>query len=262
MQSRALIAGAVVLVCAVGVFFVFRPHGVVSSAGLSPEATDSTDQLAADVKPGYVGVAKFGSWRLICSASGASAPQDTAATGTAVDPATQISGNACRVNQEIPVAGKPDQVLLAANFGVLGALHRAALMLRLPPTVHAGDVISLRIDSSHTLRTPVRNCTDKECIAAASLTDDNWSDLLSAGSVQIAFPIADNQKILVDLPMNGFEDAITAVNLAQSAAAVPVGEAPAPAPAADAAPALAAAAPAPTAPAKPAAPKKRAHAKR
>jgi hypothetical protein len=96
-------------------------------------------------------------------------------------------------------------------------MHRPALMLRLPPTVHAGDIITMRIDDSHTLRTPVRNCTDKECLAAASLTDDNWSDMQGAGSVQLALPIADNQRILVDLPMDGFQDAISAMMAAQAA---------------------------------------------
>jgi invasion protein IalB len=214
-------------------------------AAISAESADASADNS-DVKPGYVGVAKFGAWRLICTATGSAAPQDAGVAGTAVDPAPKTAVNVCRVNQEIPAAGKKDQILVAANFGVLGPMRRPALMLRLPPTVHAGDIITMRVDDAHTLRTPVRDCGEKECLAAASLSDDDWNDLTAAGTVEIAFPIADKQRILVDLPMNGIQDAVDAMTTAQSVPDAAPAAAPAPAAPANAAPAQKA--PPPTAP--------------
>ena len=62
----------------------------------------------------------------------------------------------------------------------------------------------------------MRDCSETECLAATAISDDAWADLIAAGMVQIAFPIAANQRILVDVPMTGLDDATKAMNVAQT----------------------------------------------
>lgn len=235
-----LVLGAASALIGSGVYFLLRSHNASVAAPvpvadqLFPTAAPSIAPSA--IKPGYVGIAKFGAWRLICAPDTTPAsstepvkPQPAPAPPNPVDPAPpKVAANACRVNQEIAATGHPEQILLAANFGIVGPMRRPALMLRLPATARAGDTIVLRIDDTRVLRTPVRSCSDAECVAATGLSDEEWNELVAAGMVQIAFPIAAGQRVLVDVPMAGLEDATSAMNIAQTASPVSVPASPPP----------------------------------
>ncbi len=131
------------------------------------------------ITSGFIGVAEFGRWRLICipgppSLNGLGA---SATPAQAAEPIPQPgSGNACRINQEMPASGEspapgppPAQVIVAANFSLVGPRRTPSAMLRLPPTARAGDVITLRFDDLSVVNTMVRDCDAKECLAAGTL---------------------------------------------------------------------------------------------
>jgi invasion protein IalB len=170
--------------------------------------------------PGFTGTTAFEKWKLICAAE----PQSEAVAGavSAPDPATPEPAapathlvTTCRINQEVASKDRPDEVIMAVNFSVVGAAQRPALMLRLPSTAKANSAIALRIDDN-SMTIPVRNCTDKECIAASELSDETWNRLLRASLLEISIPAAGGQFVLLDLSLKGFADAVDALTAAQT----------------------------------------------
>lgn len=172
-------------------------------------------------QPGFTGTTAFGNWRLICAAepqsetvvSAVSAPDSLTPEPAAV--ATRPV-TVCRINQEVTSKDRPDEVIMAVNFSVVGATQRPALMLRLPPTAKANPAIALRFADGYSMDIPVRDCTDGECIAATELSDEIWNRLLRAELLQIAIPAIDGQIALIDLSLGGFADAVDALTAAQA----------------------------------------------
>ncbi len=171
------------------------------------------------IASGFVGMANFGHWRLIC-VRGPAPLQGLLAASAKENKSGQASGNACRVNQEIRAPGaaqetSPADVLAAANFSLLGAKRTPALMLRLPPTAEMGDQVNLRMDEGDIVTTTVRECGGGECLAAGSLTAAEWDKLAQAKTLQIAFPAAGKQAVLLDLSVDGLREAMSAMSRAQ-----------------------------------------------
>jgi hypothetical protein len=191
------------------------------------------------IAPGFIGVANFGHWRLICLPGPATLDGlGAAAIPTPADPPRAAVGNSCRINQEIPApeqgaaAGEapgqtpsqtqsqtPKPVIVAANFSLVGPKHMPAAMLRLPPTAQVGDVISLRFDERGSVQTTVRDCAATECLAAGTLTTTDWAQLSGTQSLQVAFPAAGRQWVLLNLPVEGLSEAIEALNRAEISSA-------------------------------------------
>jgi invasion protein IalB len=185
------------------------------------------------IAPGFVGVAEFGRWRLICVPG--PAPLDglgasAAAAQPAQPAAAPASGNACRINREMPASGDspaaasttnvpaqvPGQVIVAVNFSLVGPRRTPSAMLRLPPTARAGDVITLRFDDSSMMKTMVRDCDANECLAAGTLTPDDWTHLSATNSLQLTFPALARQWVILNLPIEGLAAAIDALNSADA----------------------------------------------
>jgi hypothetical protein len=87
-------------------------------------------------------------------------------------------------------------------------------MLRLPATARPGDTISLRFEDQSAINTIVRECA-QECIAAGDLTSADWAHLSTARSLQVTFPAAGRQRVLLALPTEGLADAIVALTHAE-----------------------------------------------
>lgn len=174
-----------------------------------------------DIAPGFVGMANFGHWRLIC-VRGPAPLKGLLSASAAKSNSAQESGNACRVNQEIRAPGASQgssaDVLAAANFSLLGAKRTPALMLRLPPTAEAGDPVRLKVDDGDIVTTTVRECAAGECLAVSSLADGEWDKLARAKTLQIAFPAAGKQPVLLDLSVEGLREAMAAMSSAQTPA--------------------------------------------
>ncbi len=180
----------------------------------------------APIAPGFVGMAKFGEWRLICvpgppSLDALSAPAASGAAGAA--PRQGPQRNSCRINQETPAQPQgggngeaPAQVIVAANFSLVGPKHMPAAMLRLPITARPGDAISLKFEDGSIVKTTVRDCQANECVAAGNLTPGDWAHLAAAKSLKLTFPAAGRQWVVLDLPVDGLSTAIAALARAES----------------------------------------------
>jgi invasion protein IalB len=178
---------------------------------------------------GFIGMAQFGRWRLICVPGPAQSEglPDAAAPpppATAAAAAKAAKANACRINQEMPVAAPgetPDEgsakVLVAANFRLVGPKRMPAAMLRLPVTARPGDPVALRFDDGAEVQTAVRDCAAAECLAAGTLTQAQWEHLSTAKSLQLTFPVTGRQWVLLDIPLQGLSAAIAALNRAEIA---------------------------------------------
>jgi invasion protein IalB len=175
------------------------------------------------ITPGFIGVAEFGRWRVICIPG----PSPLDGLDASAAPAPQVAvklagGNACRINQEMPASGEnpaaaapsPAQVIVAVNFSLVGPRRTPSAMLRLPPTARAGDVITLRFDDSSVVKTMVRDCADTECLAAGTLTQEDWQHLSATNSLQVTFPALARQWVILNLPVQGLAAAIDAFNRA------------------------------------------------
>lgn len=181
------------------------------------------------ITPGFVGVAEFGRWRVICiPGPGSLDGLDASSASTQQPNAKPPSGNACRINQEMPASGEnqttspaaevpgqvPGPVIVAVNFSLVGPRRTPSAMLRLPPTARAGDVITLRFDDSSVVKTMVRDCADRECLAAGTLAPEDWRHLSTTNSLQVTFPALARQWVILNLPVQGLAAAIDAYDRA------------------------------------------------
>ena len=165
---------------------------------------------------GFVGVAEFGPWRLIC------VPGPPSLDGLLQASAAPAgSANACRVNQEVPLsaanagpAADSSQLVLAANLSLVGPRKIPALMVRLPATAQSGDMIGLKLDNRYEVKTAVRDCAEGQCIAAGNLSAGDWKELLKAKTAQVRFPTEGGHMVLVDLKLEGLTSAIAAMGRA------------------------------------------------
>lgn len=166
---------------------------------------------ASGVARGFIGVAEFGAWRLICVAGPDGLLEESAAGQTR-------KANACRVNQEVlPAAANAGTgPVIAVNLSLVGARKIPALMVRLPATAQAGDSIGLRFDNRNDVKAMVRDCGAGQCIAAGNLSGEEWTRLRTAKAVQVRFPTAGGQMVLVDLKLEGLDAAIAAMMRADS----------------------------------------------
>jgi len=193
----------------------------------APSGTEILARLRGEpaIARGFIGMANFGHWRLICVPGPPSLDGLTpAVAGEAVSAAGAPSANnACRINQEMPApqdkdetAAQPAKVLIAANFSLVGVRRTPAAMLRLPPTAQPGDAISLRFGDGATIKTMVRDCAAAECLATGVLSEADWNRLASAKRLQVTFPVAGRQWVLLDLPVEGLATAIAALARAEN----------------------------------------------
>ena len=96
---RLLVAGMLVATVLGAVYLL------VGAPSLAPVTTAAAPQAIAR---GFIGVASFGHWRLICAPEPAPSPGNF--------PNTPTASNQCRINQEVAAKDPPHPVILAANL--------------------------------------------------------------------------------------------------------------------------------------------------
>jgi|GEM_PF-2299933 len=190
----------------------------------TPSAGDILARVRGEpsITRGFIGMAQFGQWRLICAPGPAPLNGLTPPAGVPA-PVNAPAANACRINQEMPApqekevaASQAAKVLIAANFSLVGERRSPVAMLRLPPTARPGDVIAVRFDDGTTVKTVVRDCAEAECFATGALTEGDWTRLTVARSLQVTFPVAGRQWVLLDLSVEGLPAAIAALARAEN----------------------------------------------
>lgn len=179
-------------------------------------------QSERPIAPGFIGVANFGEWRLVCIPG---PPTLDGLAEAAPAPQTQPVGNSCRINQEMPAPNQePGQggtplpngrrVIIATNFSLVGETRTPAALIRLPATAEPGDVITLSFDNDAEIKTMVRDCSS-ECVATATFSGAEWARLSTARSLRVTFPLAGRQWVVLNLPVAGLSEAIAAMDRAE-----------------------------------------------
>ena len=231
----ALVVGA----AALGALSFF--YGPTAVSNLAPE-----NNAAPAVESGFVGASIFGDWELLCTpgpehvptpapldkpdlaapaatesacrvrheAIAARVPETAAGeTATAPDGTDSVATDAASAPT---TAANPPQVILTVSLSLVGPTKRPALMLRLPATLKPDDVVTLRDDDSFAIDAVVRECDEQECMAADSLTDEEWMRLVAADTLQVVFPFDETQLVSVDVGVNGLPAAVAALIEAQT----------------------------------------------
>jgi len=184
--------------------------------------TRAETMSAADLpEPGFVGTAVYGDWELICGLRAEMAPPPL----TFDQPESETrdgseAESACRLRHEVrsqpASAGAPSQTILAVHLSLVGPAERPALMLRLPATLTEGDSVVLRRREEIVVETVARDCSAEECIAASTLSDEEWTRLVEADALQAVFRVDGVQLVSVDISTDGLLQAQAALHAAQS----------------------------------------------
>jgi len=219
MTRRNLIIAASVFVgaAALGGLFLLR----------APDVSEVVD--ADPASPAAPGTTEFGDWQLICAPAAEPSlaldsfdTPDNAASAGQADSTCRIRHEARIVTQGDPgllaAQNEPPRVILTVSLSLIGPARSPALMLRLPPTLTAGDPVTIRSPEKFEMKILARDCSEEECIAAGSLSDQEWDELRGAEALQIVFPIDEAQLVSVDVSTNGFKAAVAALEATPSPA--------------------------------------------
>jgi invasion protein IalB len=214
MARRSFIAAAVFASGAVtaGLLYAAYESGLVTRLSMGADAPG----------PGFMGSSQFGDWELLCA--GNAGAQMSAPPIDRPDETDAGAETACRLRHEVrapeadanSAAPPPPQVLLTVSLSLVGPEKRPALMLRLPATLKPDDVVTLRSGENLAIDAAVRECDEAECMAADSLTDEEWANLVSADALQVVFALDDSQRVAVDVGVDGLPAAVIALNAAQA----------------------------------------------
>ena len=219
MKGTARFLGTAAILTAASALYLLGEPGAAELIGMSTGEPRVT--------MGFVGMARFGRWRLIC-VPGPARDEALAAAAASPGAAKAAKTNSCRINQEMPAsppntdsaaASSPasQPVIVAANFRLVGPKRMPAAMLRLPVTARPGDPVSLRFEDGANVPTPVRDCAKSECLAAGTLTQADWDHLSIAKTLRVMFPATGRQWVMLDLPLDGLAAAIAALERAEIA---------------------------------------------
>lgn len=172
-------------------------------------------------EPGFVGAATYGDWELICAPRAEMAPAPITFDQPDSSPSESATvESACRLRHEVIAQptenGAPSQVILAVHLSLVGPTERPALMLRLPATLTEGDMVVLRTRDDVAVETLARDCSAEECIAASTLSEEEWEQLVEADSLQAVFRVDGVQLVSVDISTDGLPEVQAALKAAQS----------------------------------------------
>jgi invasion protein IalB len=217
-RHKYLIAGAAMVVgAAIAAVYL----------GSTKDSVVADEQKSDVIAPGYLGATNFEDWELLCSpaAEDAIAPEsfDTPDVGNAGTNAE----SACRVRYEAAAPQPADSntgapqaadttVVLSVSLSLVGAAQSPALMLRLPATLKEGDTVTIRDRDAFTFDVVARDCSERECIAAASLSAEQWDGITRAAALEVVFPLDETQRVSVYVPTDGLGDALSALREAQA----------------------------------------------
>jgi invasion protein IalB len=202
----AILGGGILILGALA-FFYFSRAETIAAVDL-PE-------------PGFVGTAAYGEWELICAPRAEMAPAPITFDQPDSNPSeSAATESACRLRHEVLTRpaedGAPSHVILAVHLSLVGPTERPALMLRLPATLTEGDMVVLRTRDDFAVETLARDCSAEECIAASTLSEEEWERLVEADSLQVVFRVDGVQLVSVDISTDGLPEVQAALKAAQA----------------------------------------------
>jgi len=202
----AILGGGILVLGALALFYFSRAESIA----------------AVDLpEPGFVGTAVYGDWELICAPRAEMAPAPITFDQPDSNPSESAAAeSACRLRHEVlarPAEGAaPSQVILAVHLSLVGPTERPALMLRLPATLTEGEMVVLRTRDDFEVETLARDCSVEECIAASTLSEEEWERLVGAASLQAVFRVDGVQLVSVDISTDGLPEVQAALKAAQA----------------------------------------------
>jgi invasion protein IalB len=215
----AILGGGILILGALALFYFNRAE-IIAAVDL-PE-------------PGFVGTTTYGDWDLICAPRAEMAPAPiTFDQPDSISSESAALESACRLRHDVVAQpaedGAPPHVILAVQLSLVGPSERPALMLRLPATLTEGDMVVLRTRGEFAVETLARDCSAEECIAASTLSEEEWEQLVEADSLQAVFRVDGVQLVSVDISTDGLPEVQAALKAAQ-APKPPIAESPTEAP--------------------------------
>jgi hypothetical protein len=215
MRNTLIGAGlAAVLIVALFAAAHFGSRPTISNA---PGAALSPEQIAAQIKPDFVGEQAFGSWKLVCGPerelpkappmSGHESGNSSGKTAANAVPAGWKIPR-CRVLLGLRNPKKPDQEV-RITFRALGVKRALAVFLRFPPDqLQTGDTVTLRVDTTEWPVT-VNSCGSYFCLAIRSIRFPDLPALENAKQMRLVFkPVGSAQPVAVPVPVANLTAAI------------------------------------------------------
>jgi invasion protein IalB len=214
MRNTLIGAGlAAILIVAL---FAAAHYGSRPTISNAPQTVLNPEQIAAQIKPNFIGEQAFGSWKLVCGperelpkappTSGQSGNSSGTTPANAIPPGWKIPR--CRVLVGLRNPKKPDREVRITFRGV-GVKRTLAVFLRFPPDeLQTGDTVTLRVDSTEWPVT-VNSCGSYFCLAIRSIKFADLPALENSRQMQLAFkPAGGSQPIAVPVPVSGLTQAI------------------------------------------------------
>jgi len=212
-MRNTLVGVVLALVLVAGLFAAARFGSHPSQA---PKPQPGTAQLAAQIKPDFIGEQTLGEWKLICgparelprapSNGRTGNSQGTAPREAPPPPGWKIPR--CRAALGLRNEHNPkEQVRL--TFRQVGFKRILALFLRFPPDeVGNGDVVTVQLDREKR-PFPIRSCAAQFCLAIESIPPADVSTFENAKRILLVFrPTSSQKDVAIAVPTAGLAESL------------------------------------------------------
>jgi hypothetical protein len=215
-MRNTLIGAALAVILIVALFAAAR-YGSRPTVSNAPQPAASPEQVAAKIKPDFIGEQALGSWKLICGpgrelprSPPTSGPESGNSSGkpaaNAIPPGWKIPR--CRVMLGLRNPAKPDQEV-RITFRAVGAKRALAVFLRFPPNeVETADTVTLHVDSMEWPVT-VSACSERFCLGIRSIRFPELPALETARQMSLVFkPAGSASTVAIPVPVSGLALAV------------------------------------------------------
>jgi len=217
---RNSLVGAVLAVVLIAALFAAARFGSHPAPKPTPAPVLSPAEIAAQIKPDFVGMQMIGDWKLTCGEPHV-LPQSPPVGGRTGNSQGKSPAEAppppgwriprCRATVALRNPKSPAEEVLV-TFRLVGFKRALAAFVRMPPTVvTAGEQMTLRLDATE-LVIPVRGCAAQFCLAVSSIRMNEEPAVLAAKNVVLIFTSTAAQKpTAVTIPTLGLKPALVAM---------------------------------------------------
>lgn len=116
------------------------------------------------------------------------------------------SGPVCKASQTLVVA-ETRQLLLAVSVSKAAADKNSAMLVHLPHGLFPPAGITVGVDGAAAEKLVIQTCDVQGCYAGAGLAPDKIESISKGTKLKVSFEDLQKQKIVVQLPLKGFEAA-------------------------------------------------------